>query len=152
MALCDECFEDFVHRLFHELMEKNDLFVDRYGKHARWDWDDISSTLTFTDAETPTVRINVSVVGTVQGDSWEWAWANRNIQFHEKIDIEKIREFGEANGFEKLTSAFLEADEYTGWEMTAVAASVLEAPGAYSFPTENGRCYLIYRTIEQLAN
>ena len=25
MALCDDCFEDFVHPLSHELMEKNDF-------------------------------------------------------------------------------------------------------------------------------
>jgi hypothetical protein len=27
--------------------------------------------------------------------------------------MEKVREFGEANGYEKLTSAFLNTDEYT---------------------------------------
>ncbi len=37
-------------------------------------------------------------------------------------------------------------------EMTAVAAHVLEAPGAYSFPTEHGRCFLVYRAIEELVD
>lgn len=64
--------------------------------------------------------------------------------------MEKVREYGVVNGFEKLTSGFLDADEYTGWEMTAVAAHVLDAPGAYSFPTERGRCWLVYRKIQQL--
>lgn len=64
--------------------------------------------------------------------------------------MEKLRDYGEANGLEKLTSRFLEADEYTGWEMTAVAAHVLDAPGAYSFPTDHGRCFLLYRNIEQV--
>lgn len=133
-------------------MEENDLFFKQYGKPARRDWDDVTSTLTFTDPEKPVIRISVSVVGTTQGDSWEWARANRNVQLHTKEDIDKVREFGEANGFEKLTSAFLTADEYTGWEMTAVAAHVLEAPGAYSSPTEHGCCFLIYRAIEELVD
>jgi hypothetical protein len=149
MALCDDCFQDIVHPLFHELMEKNDLFLKRYGRHAHWDWDDVASTLTFTDPERLALRIHVSVVGTTQEDSWEWSWANRNIDPHTKVDIIKVREFGETNGFEKLTSAFLTADEYTGWEMTAVAAHILDAPGAYSFPTEHGRCFLIYRTVAE---
>jgi hypothetical protein len=149
MALCDDCFQDFVHPLFHELMEKNDRLLKRYGNHARWDWDDVASTLTFTDPVKSPLRIRVSVVGTTQGDSWEWSWANRNFEPHTKIDLDKVREFGEANGFEKLTSAFLDADESTGWEMTAVAAHVLDAPGAYSFPSEHGRCYLIYRAIHE---
>jgi hypothetical protein len=88
-------------------------------------------------------------VGSTEGDSWEWSWANQNIEERCKRDIARVREFGAANGFEKLTTAFLDADEYTGWEMTAIAAHVLDAPGAYSFPTEKGRCYLIYRKIEQ---
>ncbi len=150
MALCDDCFEDFVHPLWHELKEKNDQFFQQYGKHKRWDWDDAGVTLTFSDPVLPTLRIDVSVVGTTEGSSWQWSWANRNIEAQEKRDIDKVREFGEANGFEKLISGFLDADEYTGWEMTAVAAHVLDAPGAYSFPTERGRCWLVYRRIEQL--
>ena len=51
MALCDDCFEDFVHPLFHELMDKNRRFREKYGGHARWDWDPDSATLTFTDPE-----------------------------------------------------------------------------------------------------
>ena len=151
MAVCNDCFEEFVHRLNHELMEKNERFRERYGTFARWDWDPESATLTFTDPEKPTLRIAVSVVGTTEGDSWEWTWANRNFEPHTKVDIDKVREFGEANGFDKLTTAFLAADEYTGWEMTSVAAHILQAPGAYRFPRdEGGYCYLIYRSIEEV--
>lgn len=151
MALCDDCFEDFVHPLTHELMEKNNRFREQYGQFARWDWDPESATLTFTDPKKPTLRIAVSVVGTTEGNSWEWTWANRNFEPHTKVDIDKVRAFGEVNGIEKLTTAFLEADEYTGWEMTAAAAHILDAPGAYRFPRdEGGHCYLIYRKIEEL--
>ena len=62
--------------------------------------------------------------------------------------MDKVRAFGEANGYEKLASAFLEADEYTGWEMTAIAAHVLGALGAYRFPTDDGFCFLVYRKID----
>jgi len=152
MALCDDRFEDFVHPLVHDLMEKNKRFQKRYGMHARWDWDPDTSTLTFTDPKKPTIRIDVSVVGTTEGDSWEWTWANRNFEPHTKLDMDKVREFGEANGFDKLTTAFLESDDYTGWAMTSVAAHILDAPGAYRFPRdEGGYCYLIYRKIEEIA-
>ena len=150
MALCDGCFEEFVHPLCHDLREKNDRFFEAYGRHKRWDWDDETVTLTFTDPDLPTVRIDVSIVGTVEGDSWQWSWANGNLSDLQTRDLEKVRDYGEANGLEKLTSRFLDADEYTGWEMTAVAAHLLDAPGAYSFPTERGRCFLIYRHLEQL--
>jgi hypothetical protein len=131
-------------------MEKNQRFKEKYGRHERWDWDCDSSTLTFSNAGQPKLRIQCSVVGTTQGDSWEWSWANSNIPAPEKRDIERVREFGEAERFDKLTSKFLDADEYTGWEMTAVAVHVLESPGYYRFPTEHGYCYLVYREIEEL--
>jgi hypothetical protein len=150
MAICDDCFSGFVHPLVHEGMEKNEKFAERYGQHDRWDWDDEASTLTFSNYGQPKLRIHVSVVGTTEGTSWQWSWANKNFPPHTKVDIEKVREFGEVSGYEKLTSAFLDADEYTGWAMTAVAEHLLKAQGAYRFPTDDGFCYLVYREIEEL--
>lgn len=150
MALCDDCFEDFLHPLVHESMEKNQRFEKKYGRHERWDWDADASTLTFSNSGRARLRIHVSIVGTTQGHSWQWSWANKNIPPYSKLDMEKVREFGEVNGFERLTSKFLDADEHTGWEMTAIAAHLLDAPGAYRFPTDAGYCYLVYRAIEEV--
>jgi len=150
MAVCYDCFREFRHPLVHELMDKNKRFDERYGGRARWDWDDVAATLTFSDPVKSTVRIDVTVVGSTEGKSWEWSWANSNYELFSKRDMEKVREFGQANGYEQLTSAFLEADEDTGWEMTAIAANILDAPGAYRFPTDAGYCYLIYRKIEEI--
>jgi len=149
VAICDDCFEDFVHPLVHESQKKNDRFWDRYGDFARWDWDHDRSTLTFTDPAKSALEIDVSIVGTTEGDSWQWSWANANIPQQSKLDIQKVREFGEANSIEKLTSRFLSADKYTGWEMTSVAVHVLDAPGSYRIPTDNGYCYLIFRNIKE---
>jgi hypothetical protein len=148
MTICEDCFDDFVHPLIHAGMEKNDAFFLKYGRHARWDWDNITSTLTFTDPKLPTVRVQCSLVGTTEGDSWEWSWANKNIPAHAKVDMEKVRAFGEAHGYEKLVTPFLVADEFTGWEMTAVTEHVLEALGAYRFPTDRGFCFLAFRSVE----
>jgi hypothetical protein len=150
MAVCADCFREFLHPIVHELMDKNKLFFERYGRHSRWDWDNVAVTLTFSDPVLPTVRIDVTVVGSTVGDSWEWSWANPNYQAHSAQDMDKIREFGETNGYDKLTSAFLDADEFTGWEMTAVAAHLLGAPGAYRFPMDHGYCYLVYRKINEI--
>jgi hypothetical protein len=143
MTACDDCFQKFLHPLVHESMEKND-----HG--CRWDWDDGASTLTFSDAGKPWARIDCSVVGTTEGDSWQWSWANPNIPEHNKLDMERVCEFGEKEGYQQLTSKFLDADEYTGWEMTAVTVHVLRAQGSYRFPTEHGYCYLVFRKVEEV--
>ena len=148
MASCNNCFEDFIHPLVHEAMDKNQRFEEQYGTNDHWDWDADSAVLTFSNACNAKLRIHVSIVGTTQGDSWQWTWANPNIPHYSKLDMEKVREFGEAKGYEQLTSKFLTADEYTGWEMTAVAVHVLNALGSYRFPTGSGFCYLAYRKID----
>ncbi len=151
MTICDDCFQEFLHPIVHESMEKNERFDLKYGKRERWDWDTDSATLTFSNAGQRRLQVHCSVVGTTQGDQWEWSWANRNIPESEKRDIERVRNFGEANGYDKLTSSFLDADEYTGWEMTAVAVHLLESPGSYRFPTDHGFCYLVFREIEEVS-
>lgn len=131
MATCDDCFEEFLHPLIHESMEKNDRFWDVHGKYARSHWDDERSTLTFSDPKKPALEIDVSIAGTTEGDSWEWAWANRNLAPQTTVDIVKVSEFGKANRYEKLTTAFLAADEHTGWEMT-FRASLRSCAPVYS--------------------
>lgn len=148
MTLRDESFSEFIHPLLHTLMDKNRRFQEHYGLHEHWEWDVRSSAITFSDLVLPRLQILATVVGTTQGDSWEWSWANPKFKGAAALEMEKVREFGRVHGYRQLTSEFLEADEDTGWEMTAAAAHVLEAPGAYRFPTERGYCYLIYRKIE----
>jgi len=150
MAVCDDCFEEFAHPLFHEAKEKNDQFWQRYGPRARWNWDDERSILTFSDPNRPSIEIDVSIVGTTEGNSSEWAWANKNIPQHNKLGIEKVREFGEANGYDKLTTPFLDADDYADWEMTSIAVHLLGGFGSYRFATDKGYCYLVYRNIREL--
>src|SRR5258708_7249428 len=104
-----ESFDDFIHPFVHEVIGKNEANEERYGKHSHWDWDYDSSLLTFSDPENSTLQIKVSVVGTTEGDSWQWSWSNQNFELHTKLDMEKVREFGEAIGHSQLTSAFLDA-------------------------------------------
>jgi len=66
MTVCDDCFREFLHPIFHKLMDKNNQFFERYGRHVRWDWDDVAATLTFSDPVLPTVRIDVTVVGSTE--------------------------------------------------------------------------------------
>ena len=51
-------FEDVLHTFVHELIDKNQLFGERYGKHKRWDWDaETALTITFSDPDKVPLRI-----------------------------------------------------------------------------------------------
>ena len=151
MTLCADSFGEFLQPLEQRLQEKISHIENLYGPYRRWDWDSEAVTLTFHDSTKHSLRIEVTIVGTTQDDSWEWSWGNPNFAPDLTRDMEKVRAFGQVHGFEKLTSVFLDAGEDTGWEMTAGAAHVLNAPGAYRFSIGQGHCYLLYRKIEEVA-
>jgi hypothetical protein len=54
-----------------------------------------------------------------------------------------VRAFGESESLPASTEAKRPADEHVGWQMTAIAAKVLGAKGAYRFPAEDGFVYLL---------
>jgi hypothetical protein len=58
-----------------------------------------------------------------------------------------VRAFGELENLPELTQAKRPTDEHMGWEMTAIAAKVLGAKGAYRCPGENGLVYVIYSSL-----
>jgi hypothetical protein len=98
MAIFDDCFEEFVHPIFHELMEKNERFKVVYGGRARWDWDNVAVTLTFSDPVKSTVRVDVSVAGSVQGNSWQWSWANKNYKDRSRIGRKRFENLAKRRG------------------------------------------------------
>ena len=67
MNSSEESFEDLLHALVHESIDKNERFWNQHGKYKRWNWDDEAVTLTFSDPEKPTLKIAVTVVGTTKG-------------------------------------------------------------------------------------
>lgn len=149
MVKSDHEFELFVHPLVHESMAKNNACEQQFKIPAwpRWDYDDELSTLTFSEDGRPRVVADVVLVGTTEGSQWQWAWANGNVPSQRRALIDPVRVFGEAYGWRKLTARFLDSDEYTGWEMTSVAAHLLDAKGSYRFPTDRGHGYLVYRDL-----
>jgi len=138
--LCTDCLEEeyetYVHARVHESMERNKQWMNRFriGTWPRWDYDLESCTLTFSQDSQPRVVADIEAVGTVQGSQWEWAWGNRNLSANCRSRIGTVRDFGEEKEWDKLTTLFLESDEYLGWELTSVAAHILGAEGGYRCP------------------
>jgi hypothetical protein len=146
-----EQFSEFRHDAVHELMHLNRLCEEefRIGSWQRWDYDLERATLTFSENGVPKVLASIQVIGTtsVSGGTWMWGWANESLPPNVTKAVAKVREFGQAENIAKLTEAELRDDEYLGWEMTAVAAKLLGAKGAYRCPDENGFVYVVYSSI-----
>ena len=117
------------------------------GSHERWDWDQNSGTLLFSNAGLPVVECHVDFVGSFssRSDSWRWAWANDSFVEPIKARSREVRALGEELGLLPLACAQWPGDPVDGWEMTAVMARQLNAIGAYRVPSEAGFLYMTVR-------
>jgi len=146
-----EKFSAFLHEAVHHLQDLNKKCEEefRISSWARWDYDLDRGTLTFSQDGQPKVVAAIQVVGSISLSSgtWLWSWANQCFPLCVTQDVEKVRAFGELENLAELTQAKRPADEHVGWKMTAIAAKVLGAKGAYRCPGENGFVYVIYSSV-----
>jgi hypothetical protein len=149
--LCQDClnkeYESFRHACVHESMAKNDIWLTEYriNDWPRWDYSMEEATLTFSQDKKAKVVCDIQVVGTTVGDSWEWAWGNQNLPDACRHLLCEIHLLGKEKGWEKLTTLFLDNDEYLGWECTSIANHVLNGIGSYRCPNsdESGFVYVV---------
>ena len=145
-------YADWRHDAVHELMAKQAEMGERYQTNAwpRYDYDVDAGTLIFSDPSGPKVVADIQIVGTTAKKDWLWSWANSHWPTSCTEDLQRVRAFGDEHGIDELTAETLEDDDLNslGWEMSAIAAKILGAVGAYRPPRENGGgLFLIYRSI-----
>jgi hypothetical protein len=136
-----------------ELMAKTERLKESHklGSWPRFDFAPEAGTLTFSDENGPQVIAEVQVVGSINSATWLWSWANPTWDDYCAGDMQRVRQFGEENGIGELTSGCLEDDDLNqlGWEMTAVAARLLGAVGAYRPPDDSGRAlFVVCKSME----
>jgi hypothetical protein len=142
--LCDAClkdeYEEFRHSCLHESMAKNHVWLEKYriNDWPRWDYSMEEATLAFSENGQVKVICDMQVVGSTNGDSWEWSWGNTNFPLACRQLMQAVNEFGQEKKWETLTTLFLNNDEYLGWECAAIANHVLNGVGAYRCPSGDG--------------
>lgn len=132
------------------LSERNEL-ISKYklGEHERFDWDQDSGSLVFSNNGVVAVIAKVQFVGSVstRSNTWLWSWANSTIQGNVKDQMHHVQEYGRKHGYDAITTDKWPADETDGWEMTSIAARVLSAKGAYRTSYNNGFTYMVITDI-----
>ena len=105
-------------------------------EYKSWLYDQTTGKLTFSDDGVEQLVIDYEEVGSVSYNSntWLWAWANPHLEDKIKSEITTVRDYGHQRDLEKLVTPKWKAREVDGWEMTAIAAYLLNAKGAYRIP------------------
>ncbi len=146
-------FENLSHTAYEYLdrQQESSKVVYNIGAYQNWYYDQLTGELSFSDFGIKKLIIDYEEVGSIslKSNTWLWAWANPHIEERIKSEIVKVREYGHKRRFEKLTNPKWVADEPDGWEMTAIAAYLLKAKGAYRAPSSDNMLYsfMIYKNI-----
>lgn len=141
-----ESWQDFVEGCRADLQRKQDALAANFDvwKHERWDWNQASGEIVFSNGGVPAVIATIAFVGSLstRSNTWLWSWANDSLDPAVVGRMASVRDVGEALNRPRLSVPKWPADEHDGWDMTAVAAHVLEADGAYRTPTGSGFLYM----------
>ena len=134
----------------HALTDLNEAVNAKFGIMAweRFDYDLTARTLTFLHKGRPRVVAEIQLVGATD-HGFLWAWANASL-WPPGIteDALKTKAWGEANGVADLTTPRLTGDPTNlGWGMTAMAAKITGALGAYRPMDGDRSLFLLYRSI-----
>jgi hypothetical protein len=108
-----DTFERFRHRAVHTLQDLNAKCEQEFPRVA------VGSTSTTTK-------------------TWLWGWANESLPTSVTARICEVRDFGNSEALSQLTEPKLPDEEYLGWDLTAIAAEIIGAKGAYRCPGKHG--------------
>jgi hypothetical protein len=146
-----EAWETFLASCCEELSEKQDDLWARFdlSVHPRWDVNQTTGQLIFSNDGVPKVIADVQYVGSIStiSGTWLWSWANFSILETVKGSILQVCDFGYENHFPHLTIPKWYAGEEDGWHMAAIAAHLLNGKGVYRTPKETGFTFLLITDI-----
>jgi hypothetical protein len=138
----DEAFSKLLSDATAYLRERQEHLYSRYnlGGYQRYDWDQDSGQLIFSDDGRARVVADFEFVGSIstRSDTWLWSWANTSILASVTHRARQVRAYGDAHRYLKLASACWKAEEADGWEMTAITAYLIGGAGAYRSPEDRG--------------
>jgi len=151
VTVSDAQFPAFAHAV-HRWCEERQARTNarwRFLERAHWSYDREARTMRFFDDDGSEVVADVDVVGSFSTatNTWLWVWDNGAFGDDDCARIEPVRTFGEVRGIRKLTEATWAADEVDGWEVTQIAACLLDADAVYRAPMEHLRVFMLLRSF-----
>lgn len=149
--MTDDELQSFSEKAFEFLQAQQDSTITdfRLGEYERYDWDQETQQLTWSDEGIPKVVADIQFVGSIStiSNTWLWSRANPSVIDSMSNHLNDVRRFGEKHSISKLVEEKWPADELDGWEMTAISAYILRSKGAYRAPGKNGFTFMVFSEI-----
>ena len=148
---------------YHELLNESKAYLEMQRLECerqfnlsslhRMDYEQETCRMIFSDVSVqPRVSADFQIVGSLSGSSgtWLWSWDNQYLLDNTIEDIWSVKEFGDENGVERLSSPKWNASVEDAWDMTAISAYLLKAKGAYSFLSDDIRVFVVLKEMSNI--
>lgn len=120
------------------------------GTFDRWNVDQERGEIVFSNADGKRVVAPAQIIGSfsTNDNSWLWAWDNPSVVDGMKKDARKLKEYGEKNNIEKLTTRKWTGTQDEAWEMAALAVKLCNAQGAYRGPSGKTFVFMTFGDVK----
>jgi hypothetical protein len=147
--MANKAFENFKDDCVEQLSALQNEFMKLYdiNSYEHWYYDHGIGAFHFKADDGRNLYFRYVDVGSysTKKDTWMWSWDNNSTPKHVTKGLQKVKQYGEENGYNYLSQGLLEnGDEYTGWALTAITAKLLNAIGAYRIPHEHLFIYFVF--------
>lgn len=149
MTWTDEQIDRYVEDSFQFLEEAQDRLQKDFGigQYNRWDLDQETSALSFSDLNRPTLHCSVYALGTFGGGVWKWAWSNPSLIDSFSSTSRKMRELAAQSGLDIFEKDEFEADENMPWEICGMALREIGGLGVYRCPAKTSDLFVVITTV-----
>lgn len=115
----------------------------------QWSVDQGAGTIQFQFADGRTATAPAQFIGSIntKDGTWLWAWENPSITEPLRQHALAVRAYGKEHGHELLTTRKFPCDEELAWRLTALAAKLNNAQGAYRAPAGTALLFLTFGKV-----
>lgn len=128
---------ELLEEAFSELKARNEAADQVFNlRQSSWSLDQTTCAVRFHNPNGTVASAPFQTIGTLNRNdgTWMWAWDNPSIVDAIRQHALTVRAYGEEHGHELLTQRKFPCDEELAWRLTALAAKLCNAQGAYRAP------------------
>jgi hypothetical protein len=134
--------------------EKQFAMIERFklADDTTYQWSMDDARITWSRDGVPFVSGRLTMLGSVSASegNWLWSWANPSLPAAVLGDVDKVRRYGEANGFHLLAWEVFHSHLEFVSEVRAVAASVLDAEGLWTDTSGDLQLHFVIHDMTRL--
>jgi hypothetical protein len=152
----DERWESLVAAARAMMAERQAATIAQFGLDysMQYKWDTERAEMVFSSKGIAIVRADFQLAGSIAGRerTWLWGWANESIPRPATHRLDTVRQYGQEQGFSKLTEPVWVPDGDDGHDVMMVSASIMNAPAFFHAHVGNTALFFVLEEFQCLGD